>query len=90
MNKQRRIELTRILERIEKAKGELESIRDDLDSLKSEEEEYRDNMPESVQNGEKGERANAACDAMQEAYDALDGATEQCGEAVTGIETASE
>lgn len=46
-------------------------LRDDLDTLKGEEEDKHSNMPESLQNGERGERMQAAIDALQTAYDEL-------------------
>lgn len=76
---------------IDKAMSDLESIRnvytafraavDDLqeaiESVQSDEREYFDNMPESLQGGDKGQAAEAACDKLQEAIDELDGMPEQ-------------
>lgn len=59
MNRQRRKWLQDTIEAIENAKIELESIRD-------EEQECFDNLPESIQYGERG-------DAMQENIDEIDG-----------------
>lgn len=58
MNRQRRQWLQNTIEAIENAKIELESIRD-------EEQECFDNLPESIQYGERG-------DAMQENIDEID------------------
>lgn len=58
MNRQRRLWLQTTIEAIENAKIELESIRD-------EEQECFDNLPESIQYGERG-------DAMQENIDDID------------------
>lgn len=60
MNKERRDRLSKVLSTIEEAKAEIEAIRD-------EEQETFDNMPESFQNGERGEKAQAAVDAMESA-----------------------
>lgn len=60
MNKERRDRLSKVLSTIEEAKAEIEAIRD-------EEQETFDNMPESFQNGERGEKAQAAADAMESA-----------------------
>ena len=76
MNKVRRKELQEVIEQINIAKELLENIMCD-------EEEYRDNMPENLQSSEKYEKADAACDAMQEAINELE-------EAVSYIETAQE
>ena len=58
MNKRRRLRLQTAIEVIENAKIELESIRD-------EEQECFDNLPESIQYGERG-------DEMQENIDDID------------------
>jgi flagellar biosynthesis chaperone FliJ len=76
MNKLRRKQLDEIIEKIQAASEELESIMND-------EEEYRDNMPENLQGSEKYETADAACESMQEAIDQLE-------EAVSSIESAQE
>ena len=58
MNKSRRKELSRIAD-------ELENLRDALDAVASEEREAYDNLPESLQESDRG------C-AMEEAADELD------------------
>lgn len=52
-----------------------------LEELASEEEEKYDNMPESLQSGEKGE-------ALQEAQERLETAASELGDAVQSVETA--
>ena len=76
MNKDRR-------DRIAKIKEALEDLRGQIEDLQSEEREAFDNMPESLQQSERGQASEAAADALQSAYDAAD-------EAVTNLETASE
>lgn len=76
MNNQRRKDIAKAAALIEDAKSILE------DAL-AEEQEYLDNMPESFQNGEKGELAQAAIDALDEAGQHLD-------DAISAIETAGE
>ena len=63
MNKSRRKELSRIAE-------ELDNLREDLDAVASEERDAYDNLPESLQESDRG------C-AMEEAADELD---DICGE----------
>lgn len=58
MNKERR-------KRIEDLKSELETIRD-------EEQEYYDNMPENMQNGEKGDTAQSNVSSLEEAINNLE------------------
>ena len=76
MNKDRR-------DRIAKIKEALEDLRGQIENLQSEEQEAFDNMPESLQQSERGQASEAAADALQSAYDAAD-------EAITNLETASE
>ncbi len=69
MNAERRKALEAVSAKLEDAKSELETLRE-------EEEGYYDNMPESLQSGEKGEKAQAAMDAMQEAVDSIESAVD--------------
>lgn len=74
MNKIRREQLGKIAEVI----GDL-SIQ--LDHLMDEEQDYYDNMPESLQGGEKGDNAQVAIDAIQSAIDSLSEASSSVEEA---------
>lgn len=66
MNAERRKEIARAASLISQAKDILEQCRDD-------EQEYYDNMPESFQNGNKGEVAIEGIGVLDEAVSALDG-----------------
>ena len=66
MNKARR-------KRIEDVQSRLEELKQEIDGILAEEQEAYDNMPESLQEGERGE-------AMQEAIDALESAVSSCEE----------
>ena len=76
MNKERRKALNEIIE-------QLKVLRDEVESLKYEEEYYYDAMPEGIQNSEKGEKAEAAIEALNSALDSID-------ETVSSIEEAIE
>lgn len=65
MNKTRRKELERALELI----NEVNEI---LSVAKDEEQEYYDNMPESFQNGDKGEQASTAIENIESAMSSLE------------------
>ena len=65
MNKIRRKSLQEIIDQID-------HLRDDLDALKEEEEEYRDNMPENLQGGERYEAAENAISNMEDAVTSLE------------------
>ena len=74
MNGNRRKALADVADMLEEAKSKLEDIL-------GEEEEYRDNMPENMQYGERWEKADEACDNMGEAIDELENAIASIGDA---------
>lgn len=74
MNKARRRDIERAAELIEQAKAILETA-------EGEEREYFDAMPENMQGGDKGQKAETAADALQEAVDSLSEAADKCTEA---------
>lgn len=61
MNKIRRKQLQEASELIAKAQGIIESVKD-------EEQEAHDNLPESIQYGEKGQQMEEYIDMLDEAY----------------------
>ena len=76
MNKARRNQLAEIKEK-------LSELRDMIDTVLAEEQEAYDNLPESLQESERGE-------AMQTAIDAMESAIESCEEAESSLEEAQE
>ena len=76
MNKPRRKNLQGIIDQLDELKSSLED-------LMSEEEEYRDNMPENMQGGERYEAAEMACDNLSDAVSNLE-------DAISSIEAAIE
>jgi len=88
MNNQRRASIRKLIERTDELRGQIDDLHQEIDTIKSEEDEYFDNMPESLQSGEKGEKAQAAIDAIQTAIDVL-----ECidfDEIVSSLEAATE
>ena len=75
MNKIRRKNLQAIIDQLEELKGSLEDLQT--------EEEYRDNIPENMQESERYEKADEACDNLSSAVDSLK-------EAISSIEAAIE
>ncbi|WP_347889118.1 hypothetical protein ABHF54_13855 (plasmid) [Nitrosomonas europaea] len=67
MNNERRKRIEAAREKIAEAEVALEAAREIVQEVKDDEEAALDNMPESFQDGERGQ-------AMQEAIDALDDA----------------
>lgn len=65
MNNERRKE-------IDKARALLEEAKEILDQCASDERDYYDNMPENMQSGEKGQKAEEAADALEEASGEID------------------
>ena len=75
MNKERRKSLREI-------QSKLDRLGQDLETLKEEEEEYRDNMPENLQESDRYQRADEVCDLLQEALESMDNAYQKIEEAV--------
>lgn len=74
MNDERRKWLANVIGQLEEAKSELEEVL-------AEEEDAFGNLPESIQEGEQGQKA-------QTGIEALESAVEQIGEAIISIEEA--
>jgi len=74
MNKQRRAALGKLQERINELKTEAEALRD-------EEQDAFDNMPESLQESERGEAAQEALEYLECLVSSLDEAYDYCGSA---------
>lgn len=88
MNKARRAELDKVQAMVDTIISSIEEARDMLENLKQEEEDYKDNMPESLQSGDKYQNAESAVDAMQEAFDILDNAANELGNIADHVSTA--
>lgn len=67
MNNERRKEIQKAAELLRQAQGVIDEAKAILEAAKSDEEDYHSNMPESFQNGDKGERAQTAIDALDSA-----------------------
>lgn len=61
-----------IRKKLEELVTEVESVKSDIEDIQWEEEEYRDNMPENLQVGERYDKADNACTNLSDAVDALD------------------
>ena len=57
LNKQRRKQISEVVSRVESVQAELESLPDDIQGIMDEETEYRDNIPENMQGGDRYEMA---------------------------------
>lgn len=72
MNKDRRKAIAAAIELVEAAQAAAAEARDAIETIKDEETEYKDNMPESLQDGEKGQRADEVIDFLDTAFNDLD------------------
>ena len=70
MNAERRKQIAEALTKIGEAKTTLEIVRD-------EEEEAKEALPEQFQDGERGDKMQAANDAMEESIDDIDTITDR-------------
>lgn len=76
MNKARRLSIMKTI-------NSLQILKSDVENIQSEEQDAYDNLPESLQDSERGDR-------MQEAIDNLDDAMTLIDEAVTALTLAAE
>lgn len=93
MNKQRRKNIGKTIELLAEARGLMEEAnakaaeaKEMLETAKDEESEYKDNMPESMQNGDKGSMADEAIDNLETADSAMESAVDTLDEAIGNIQ----
>lgn len=58
--------------------SEIADFHDRAEAIRSDEEEYLENMPESIRNGDKGDTVQGAVDALNNAVEALEKAGDLC------------
>ena len=71
MNNARRQTLESLQRRVMELQDQINDIVSEIESARDDEQDYRDNMPESFADGEKGQKADEAIDALEEAISAL-------------------
>jgi hypothetical protein len=72
MNNTRRKEIARVVAILQEVGPMIAEARDIVESVKDEEEEAHQSLPESLQDGERGQTMQEAIDALDEAHSALD------------------
>lgn len=82
MNKERRKRIAELIAKLETLDSDLSSLHSDVEEIAEEEREYFDNMPDNMQQGEKGEAADTAANNLSEAKDALETARDEIGTAL--------
>jgi flagellar biosynthesis chaperone FliJ len=90
MNKERRKALAQLATEIEELKGKLDDCKTQLETIKDEEQEYRDNMPENLQDGEKAQHTDEVIEALETGFDTLDTIDSELQEVLDNLQTAQE
>jgi len=67
MNAKRRKQIEGVVTQLGSIEDSIASVVEEIQSIKEDEQEYYDNMPESLQGGEKGEAAQDAISNLEEA-----------------------
>ena len=75
MNEQRR-------KRLSKIKEKLNGLLDEVAEIKDDEQNAFDNLPESIQGSERGERMSEIIDSLDEVYDSIEAAADNISEAI--------
>jgi flagellar biosynthesis chaperone FliJ len=88
MNSERRKKLGQATILLSEAQGKLEEAKSIIETAHDEETEYLDNMPEGLQSGDKGSKAQQAIDNLSEVKDAIE--EFDIGDFISKIEEASE
>lgn len=65
-------EVTKAIELLSNLKAGVDVVKEDLERIRDEEQEYIDNMPESLQQGERADAAQNAITEMESALEELD------------------
>lgn len=90
MNNPRREQIANIIKQAADAKQVLENLMAEIEQVRDEEQEYYDNMPEGLQGGEKGERASAAIDSLENAACDVESMNDSLDEVISNLEAAKE
>jgi prefoldin subunit 5 len=85
MNAARRKAIATLTDQLDQLKSDISNLHQAVEDLRSEEQDYFDSMPESLQNGDRGQKASEAADQLQTACDGLDAAGESLQEALEAM-----
>lgn len=88
MNQARRKSLQKLLNQLQPLESMIEELRDDISALQEEEQEYRDAMPDGIGEGVRGENADAAIEALEQAVFILEDIQSEIAESAQKIEEA--
>lgn len=90
MNNTRRKEIARIRGQLEELSALLIELHGDIDNILSEEQEAFDALPESLQDGERGQTMQTALDNLQSALDEADTLTSAVDDCANYLEEAAQ
>lgn len=86
MNKARRKAIAELVATLSDLLGKLEDAQASTSAIAEEEREYYDNMPESLQGGDKGQAASDSADALEAASESISESMSTLEDAITSLE----
>ena len=87
MNNERRSRIKGVSDQLDAIREKIQEVYSEIESIRDEEQEYFDNMPESIQQGEKGSHTEEVIQHLDYALDACEFDVETI---VTELESAAE
>jgi ElaB/YqjD/DUF883 family membrane-anchored ribosome-binding protein len=89
MNNERRARLRKLCASIEELTGLISEASQEAEAIRDEEQEAFDNMPESLQQGDRGQASEAAISQLDDAVSDLDSMGESVGDITSKLEEAA-
>ena len=90
MNQERRAKIEKLIDQVQTAAFEMREFYNELTSLQEEEQEAFDNLPEGLQQAERGQQMEAISTALEDALSSLDSAIDDVESAASEVESALE
>ena len=90
MNQDRRAAIEKLIDQVQTAAFEMREFYNELTSLQEEEQEAFDNLPEGLQQAERGQQMEAIASALDDALSSLDSAINDVESAASDVESALE
>lgn len=82
MNKQRRKEIENIIMELNDAKSKLEKLSARIETVLDEEQDAFENLPEGIQDSERGDIMQRNIDSLENAFDGIDNAFNEINDAI--------
>jgi chromosome segregation ATPase len=90
MNQDRRAKIEKLIDQVQTAAFDMREFYNELTSLQEEEQEAFDNLPEGLQQAERGQQMEAIACALDDALSSLDSAINDVESAASDVESALE